>query len=115
MLRDTMISTMPVAMMAIDVLWTDRFQRLRAVKKSPPDSTLNPIQMTAIATTIPTNRVSSSADARFERHVGVDIVPPVVGTAACTSVIVTLSDHRPPSRRSDRPLAHRSGREGHVR
>ena len=29
MLRDTMISTMPVAMIAIDALWTDRFQRLR--------------------------------------------------------------------------------------
>ena len=35
MLRDTMISTMPVAMTAIDELWTDRFHRLRAVRKSP--------------------------------------------------------------------------------
>ena len=38
MLRDTMISTMPVAMMAIEALWTERFQRLRAVRKSPPDT-----------------------------------------------------------------------------
>ena len=67
MLRDTMISTMPVAMMAIEVLCTDRFHRLRAVRKSPPDRMLNPIQMTARATIIPTMRVSISADASHDR------------------------------------------------
>ena len=34
MLRVTMTSTMPVAMTAIDEVCTDRFQRLRGVRKS---------------------------------------------------------------------------------
>ena len=63
MLRDTMISTMPVAMMAMEVLWTDRFHRLRDVRKSPPDKTLKPTQITASATTMPTRRVSISVEA----------------------------------------------------
>jgi hypothetical protein len=33
-------------MIAIDVLWTERFHRLRAVRKSPPDRTLKAIQTT---------------------------------------------------------------------
>ncbi len=33
--RITMMSTMPVAMMAIDDVWTLKFQRLRGVRKSP--------------------------------------------------------------------------------
>ena len=61
MLRDTMISTMPVAMMPIDELWTERFQRFRGVMKSPPDAMWKPIQMTPRAITIPSRRVSSSA------------------------------------------------------
>ena len=68
MLRDTMISTMPVAMMAIEVLCTDRFHRLREVRKSPPDKTLNAIQMTITAVIIPNSRVSISA--RLARHDG---------------------------------------------
>ena len=68
MLRDTMIRTMPVAMMAIDVLWTERFHRLRAVRKSPPDRMLKATQMTTSAITMPSNRVSSSVDASTERH-----------------------------------------------
>ena len=66
MFRDTMISTMPVAMMAIEVLCTDRFHRLREVRKSPPDKMLNAIQMTIIAVIIPNSRVSTSA--RLARH-----------------------------------------------
>ena len=68
MLRDTMISTMPVAMIAIDVLWTDRFHRFRAVRKSPPERMLNPIQITASATTMPTMRASISAELNPDRH-----------------------------------------------
>ncbi len=68
MLRDTMISTMPVAMMAIDVLWTERFHRFRAVRKSPPDRMLKATQMTTSAITMPSNRVSISVDASTERH-----------------------------------------------
>ena len=69
MLRDTMISTMPVAMMAIEALCTERFQRLRAVRKSPPDRMLKPSQMPARATTMPNMRVSISVDATSPRHV----------------------------------------------
>src|SRR5262245_54182490 len=68
MLRDTMIRTMPVAMIAIDVLWTERFQRFRDVRKRPPDRMLNVIQMAARDTTIPSRRVSSSVAIRNERH-----------------------------------------------
>src|SRR5262245_49720713 len=68
MLRDTMIRTMPVAMIAIDVLWTDRFHRLRAVRKSPPDRMLKAIQIAMSATTMPTSRVSSSLVATIDRH-----------------------------------------------
>ena len=68
MLRDTMIRTMPVAMIAIDVLWTERFQRFRAVRKSPPDRRLKAIQMATRAITMPSNRVSSSVLASTERH-----------------------------------------------
>jgi hypothetical protein len=67
MFRDTMMSTIPVAMMAMEVLWTDRFQRFRAVRKSPCDRMLKPIQMPASAITKPHRRVSISDDATRER------------------------------------------------
>ena len=34
-LRVTITSTMPVAMTAIEDVWTERFQRLRVVRKAP--------------------------------------------------------------------------------
>ena len=37
MLRETMTSTIPVAMIAIDEVWTERFHRLRGVMNVPPD------------------------------------------------------------------------------
>ena len=37
MLRDTMISTMPVAMIATAAVWTDRFHRLRGDRNRPPE------------------------------------------------------------------------------
>ncbi len=37
MLRDTMISTMPVAMMATVAVCTERFHKLRGVRNVPPD------------------------------------------------------------------------------
>ena len=61
MLRDTMISTMPVAMIPIEALWTDRFQRLRGLRKVPPDTMSKAIQITASAATIPSMRVSTSS------------------------------------------------------
>ena len=59
---------MPVAMIAIEVLWTERFHRLRAVRKSPPDRMLKAIQMTTSAMTMPNSRVSSSVLASTARH-----------------------------------------------
>ena len=40
MLRVTITSTMPVAMIATDDDCTERFQRLRGVRKSPPESNM---------------------------------------------------------------------------
>ena len=37
MLRVMITSAMPVAMMATGAAWTDRFHKLRGVRKSPPD------------------------------------------------------------------------------
>jgi hypothetical protein len=65
-----MMSTMPVAMIAVDALWTDRLNRFRGVRKSPPDITLKPIQMIASAPIIPRRRVSISVDVRSVRSVG---------------------------------------------
>ncbi len=62
MLRDTMIKTMPLAMMAIDALCTDRFHRLREVRNRPPDPIWNPIQIMPSATIMPMSRVSTSSD-----------------------------------------------------
>ena len=86
-----MIRTMPVAMMAIDVLCTDRFQRFRAVRKSPSDSRLKLIQITAVARTMPTMRESISADASPDRQPDFEAV--AGAGAACVSVIVTPSLH----------------------
>ena len=63
MLRDTMISTMPVAMMATEDVWTVRFHRLRGVRNLPPDRMWKPIQMTRSASTRPSSRASSSVAA----------------------------------------------------
>ncbi len=67
MFRDTMIMTMPVAMIAIEALWTDRFQRLRAVRKVPCPAMLNPTQMMTSAPIMPISRVSTSSMARRAR------------------------------------------------
>src|SRR4030067_141297 len=64
---ETRTSTMPVAMIAIDELWTDRFHRFRAVRNSPPDMMLKPIQMIARAPIMPSSRVSISIDRRSDR------------------------------------------------
>ena len=72
MLRDTMMRTMPVAMIAVDALWTDRLNRLRGVRNKPPDMTLNPIQMIPSAPTMPRSRVSISVEFSSERNDGLD-------------------------------------------
>ncbi len=60
MLRDTMTSTMPVAMMPTAAVCTERFHRLRGVRNVPSDQMWNPIQMTSRAASIPSRRVSIS-------------------------------------------------------
>src|SRR6267142_2760004 len=62
MLRDTMMRTIPVAMIAIEALWTERFQRLRGDRNVPPDRMLKPIQMISSATSMPSSRVSTSSE-----------------------------------------------------
>src|SRR5258708_24269030 len=62
MLRETMIRTMPVAMIAIDALWTDRFHRLRGVRNKPPERMWKPSQMIARAAIMPSRRESISID-----------------------------------------------------
>ena len=90
MLRETMMSTIPVAMIAIEVLCTERFQRLRAVKNAPPDRMWNAIQIAASDTIRPTSRVSTSVDCSAVRHddrAGGG-VPPVTAEASGTSTVV---------------------------
>ncbi|OWK25134.1 hypothetical protein AJ87_13950 [Rhizobium yanglingense] len=69
MLRVTITSTMPVAMTATDEVWTERFQRLRGVRKRPPVMIWKPIQMISSAPTMPRSRVSISV-ARKKRATG---------------------------------------------
>src|SRR3954451_23352452 len=68
MLRDTMMRTIPVAMTAIEVLWTERFQRFRAVRKSPPERMWKAIQIARRARIMPNSRVSISVDVTAPRH-----------------------------------------------
>ena len=91
MLRDTMIRTMPVAMIAIDALCTDRFHRLRAVRKSPPERMWNPTQMTPRPSNMPNRRVSISVDARTSRHDRAGFAVGSVDEPDRASIIVTLS------------------------
>src|SRR3954451_11234460 len=105
MLRVTMISTMPVAMIAMDVLCTDRFHRFLAVRKSPCDSRWKATQMAISASTMPIRRVSNSIDETDVRQElagcgvvllsadvfgvsTVDIAPP--GLARCRTVRTTI-------------------------
>ena len=66
MLRDTMMSTMPVAMTAVEALWTERFHKFREVRKEPPETRLKNSQMTARAAIMPNSRVSTSVDASMD-------------------------------------------------
>ena len=86
MLRETMMSTIPVAMTAMDALWTERFQRLRDVRKSPPERKWNASQITASAATMPASRVSISEEARNARQSRRCEPSAVAGGAECVSV-----------------------------
>src|SRR5215216_3120403 len=58
--RATITSTMPAAMTATDAVCTERFHRLRGVRKAPPDRRSTPIQISASAPSMPTKRASIS-------------------------------------------------------
>ncbi len=73
MLRDTMMSTMPVAITATEAVCTDRLKRLRGVRKLPPkmesppwpktlERMSNMIQAKASAIISPNSRPSTSAE-----------------------------------------------------
>ena len=67
MLRDTMIRTMPVVMIATAADCTDRFQRLRGAMNSPFDRKLKAIHRTTKAAIMPRRRVSISRRAKTPR------------------------------------------------
>src|SRR4029079_6319700 len=67
MFRDTMIRTIPEVMIATAADWTDRFQRLRGDRNSPPDAMLNTSHSTTTAPTMPSRRRSTSRLANSER------------------------------------------------
>ena len=92
MLRDTMMRTMPVAMIAIEALWTDRFERFRGVRKLPPDMRSKPSQITPRPRSIPSSRVSISVTRR-----NVEMAPPIerrggVGAVAGALVASVIED-----------------------
>ena len=82
MLRDTMTSTMPVAMIATTEVCTDRFHRLRDVRTAPSERMFDPNQMMRSAATMPRRRVSISAARKRE-----PIVVRVGGEAASCSAL----------------------------
>ena len=60
MLRDTMIRTMPVAMIAMPEAWTERVIRLAGWMNLPPDRMWKPTRMAISAISIPNSRMSIS-------------------------------------------------------
>src|SRR3954447_2857844 len=80
MLRDTMIMTIPVVMIATAADWTDRFHRLRGDRKPPSDMKLKAIQMMARAPIMPINRVSTSGRGRVD---GADLFAGAPVTVGC--------------------------------
>jgi len=90
MLRDTMINTMPVAMMAIDALCTERFQRLREVRNAPSESRWKPTQITMSAAIIPARRVSISVEARTDRQSRREVAGDAVDSAARVSLMLSV-------------------------
>ena len=105
MLRVTMTSTIPVAMIPTEAVCTDRFHRFRAVRNVPPDRMWNPTQMTASATSIPSSRVSTSVARsnepaeRISRGSSTSLIGPLSASA--------IASH--PARRdgAPRPRGHR--------
>src|SRR4051794_8223014 len=68
MLRLTMTSTMPVAMIETAAVWTDRFHRLRGDRNWPLVPMSKTIQLMISAAIMPISRVSISADRISEAY-----------------------------------------------
>ncbi len=95
MLRETMTSTIPVAMMATIAVWTVRNQRFRGVRKVPPVQKWKPTQMISSPMIIPNMRVSISKDLTTRRNRPRTPPAPVAGSASsgvrAPSDVVVLS------------------------
>ena len=68
MLRLTMMSTMPVAMTATDAVCTERFQRFWGERNLPFVPMPKMIQMMTSAATMPSSRVSTSAERSIDAN-----------------------------------------------
>ena len=65
--RDTMIRTMPVAMIAVPDAWTASVTMFAGRRNVPPDTMWKPTRMTASATSMPNRRRSISVFASVSR------------------------------------------------
>jgi len=88
MLRDTMMSTMPVARMATLVAWTASVTMLIGRRNLPSSMTLKTTRMMARATTIPNRRRSISVAAPSPRRPG-RAVPELPGAGAASATLAT--------------------------
>ena len=88
MLRVTITSTMPVAMIATEAVCTERFQRLRGVRKTPPESRSKPIQMAASAASMPSMRASISSFDRNEPDAALG-----GGAVLATGAVIGMARH----------------------
>jgi hypothetical protein len=68
MFRETMTSTIPVAMIAMPEAWTASVTMFTGEKNFPPLRTLNPTRMAMNARTIPNSRRSISVSATRPRR-----------------------------------------------
>src|SRR5271156_1127562 len=100
--RMTMTSTMPVAMTAIDDVWTLKFHKLRGVRNRPSPFCaqvimLKPIQISASAPIMPSMRVSTSV-ALSNRRIPDSVEATLVALGAAEVILppdlIALRPHR---------------------
>src|SRR5258705_1931817 len=112
MLRERMIRTMPVVMIATAADWTDRFHRFRGVRKRPPDSMLKASHRMTRAATSPSRRLSTSRPANMDRAVRFGGVVATVGCSIAWASVMTT-----PHRRQmvwERPASRETASAGRV-
>ena len=96
MLRDTMMSTIPVAMIATPDAWTARVTMFAGRRKVPPDWMWKPMRRTPSATSIPKMRRSISVAENARRTAA--SAPPAPDPSGC-SVLPEAGPCRPRSSR----------------